>query len=316
MKNVRTALVPRAWLARVAVLTAVATACEDLPTGSVPTPTHSTNTAHTSAGLRLGETPSYCAVSRRAPSTASGWQTRPDTIFFPRSEVDAAGRKVRYDYRQSLSDGRNLVFGTCIVPYTEAALRRVDREFGVRSGGGAEQFKTRQERITVQGCVSDGGVCPLEPIYVNPPPVEPSDGGGTPEPDGHAPGGSTGSGTGGTPAGEEPTPEEEADAATCPSILSGKVITALITVAGRTHEFRFDGPMQRVGRGSKPATYQISGPKTSEDSWWIAESGTITVTCWGFFTPQYQGARLWIGTANYAGQSDLHMVMGPGHPDF
>jgi hypothetical protein len=60
------------------------------------------------------------------------------------------------------------------VPYTEAALRRVDRYLGVEKGGGADQFRARQGMITTQGCVTDG-MCVLDPLVVVAPPPEPSD---------------------------------------------------------------------------------------------------------------------------------------------
>jgi hypothetical protein len=100
----------------------------------------------------------------------------------------------------------------------------------------------------------------------------------------------------------------------CPKIL-GKVVTAGITVAGRLHTFKFEGPFTRIGLRSVPGTYPIK-PTVSEDGWWIVESGTITVDCWGFYIPiPGRNANLFIGQASYR-TGDLHMVMGPSHPDF
>ena len=48
----------------------------------------------------------------------------------------------------------------------------------------------------------------------------------------------------------------------------------------------------------------------------MATRGTIQVNCKGYYSPNAFGYRLWIGTASYAGSSDLSIVMGPGHPDF
>lgn len=92
------------------------------------------------------------------------------------------------------------------------------------------------------------------------------------------------------------------------------MITAGITVAGILHTFKFDGQMTRVSGPVSPATYSIAHPTVSEDAWWIAESGTITVNCSGVYSPNAFGFTLWIGTATYAGQSDLHMILGPNHP--
>jgi hypothetical protein len=99
----------------------------------------------------------------------------------------------------------------------------------------------------------------------------------------------------------------------CPRIL-GKVVTAGIRVAGTLHTFKFEGPFTRLGLQSVPGTYPIR-PTVSEDGWWIAESGTITVDCWGFYIPLNSRANLFIGRASYR-TGDLHMVMGPSHPDF
>jgi hypothetical protein len=73
--------------------------------------------------------------------------------------------------------------------------------------------------------------------------------------------------------------------------------------------------MIRIGAARSPATYGIR-PTASRDAWWIAESGTIKVTCNGYYSPSAFGYRVWIGVASYAGQSDLHMVLGPNHPTF
>jgi hypothetical protein len=137
--------------------------------------------------------------------------------------LDERGRTVQYRYRRSSAEGKPLFSGDCVVPYTEAALRRLDRRFGVRTGGGADQFRDRQEQSTVQGCVGDG-MCMLEPIYVTPPPSDC----GTPgcpgyEGDGdNYGGGGSGGGTGGWGGGSggndgEPLiPTEEETDGNCP----------------------------------------------------------------------------------------------------
>lgn len=86
-------------------------------------------------------------------------------------------------------------------------------------------------------------------------------------------------------------------------------------VAGILHTFKFSGPMRRSGFPASPARYNVK-PTTSEDTWWIAESGWVAVNCIGVFIPLGGGKRIWVGDAEYAGESDLHMVIGPNHPSF
>jgi hypothetical protein len=115
-----------------------------------------------------------------------------------------------------------------------------------------------------------------------------------------------------TAGGDEPDTEEST---ICPQPFLGNVQPALITVAGRNHEFQFHSspsyPFTRLTGGTSPATYKIGLPTTSTDTWWIAETGTITVWCRGAWVSR----TLWVGTLTLL-DSDLHMVMGPGHPDF
>jgi hypothetical protein len=64
-----------------------------------------------------------------------------------------------------------------MVPYSEAALRRVDRHFGVELGGGADQFVIREGMLTTQTCVEDEntGLCVFDPLVITAPPREDSD---------------------------------------------------------------------------------------------------------------------------------------------
>ena len=103
-------------------------------------------------------------------------------------------------------------------------------------------------------------------------------------------------------------PEAESDI--CPAPFLGNVQPTLINIAGRNHEFRFSGPLTRLDGGRSPSLYKIERPKSSEDAWWIAEAGTIRLVCRDAWITR----RLWLGHA-YVQSSDLHMVMGPGHPD-
>ncbi len=153
---------------------AVLAACHDAPTVSAPAQSPVTGIAQSARGLHSGEVPFYCTLGRHAPSSLGGWQTRLGTLFVPRAEMDQGGRVVRYEYRRSFPDGRPLTTASCVVPYTEGALRRVDRTFGVENGGGADQFRARQEKITIQVCEGSSG-CVLDPVVVIAPPPEPSD---------------------------------------------------------------------------------------------------------------------------------------------
>lgn len=162
---------------------------------------------------------------------------------------------------------------------------------------------------TVQGCPGTGGGG--------------GGGGGTPPPPGCAPPPgamypTSNTGECATPPDsvecEECNPPEE-ESNICPQPFLGNTQPALITVAGRNHEFRFHSspayPFRRLTGGRSPATYEIGLPTSSTDTWWIAERGTITVWCRGAWITR----RLWVGTMTVL-DSDLHMVMGPGHPDF
>lgn len=144
-------------------------ACHDVPTAARPAAPVSLSSA--TGGPRSGEV-FYCVRGRQAPEAAYGWRSWVDTLYFPRPEIGERGQRVQYRYRVASTDGK-LIFGAdCDVPYTEGAMRRLDRYFRVQSNGGADQYRARQEMVTLQGCVTDG-ICPLEPIIVAPPPVQP-----------------------------------------------------------------------------------------------------------------------------------------------
>lgn len=208
----------------------------------------------------------------------------------------------------------------------------------------------QDEQVAPQGCVIDG-LCVLEPIVVDGcNPYEEldwscdGDGGGEcmtavgdpTDPEGgttvqSCPGTGGGTGGGGTtpPPGDDPDdpgttctdtgecpPEDEEYSDICPQPILGKVATALVPIAGRNHEFKFEGPFWRVNPlvSRSPAWYEIPRPTLSKDDWWMAESGNIQLVCWGRYTIVL-GTRTWVGTM-YVQSTDLHVVMGPGHPDF
>lgn len=154
-----------------AVLLAL-TGCQDLPTVAPAAPGVEPSRT-VSAGLHAGQVPFVCVLGRRTPFPASGWQTRIDTLFFPRAELHTAGQRVNYQFWRPGPDGRMISAAHCSVPYTEAAIRRVDRYFGMEGGAGADQFRAREGMITTQGCVTDESGCMLPPITVVAP-VKPS----------------------------------------------------------------------------------------------------------------------------------------------
>lgn len=153
-------------------LTLFATACQDVPTSTPPIPGRGVTAAQPD-GRHLGQTPFLCTVGNRALSAPNGWQTRQDTFYFSRGDLDARGRTVQYMYRRKATDGTPLVSVDCTVPYTETALRRVDRWLGVEANGSVAQFKAREGMVSIQGCVTDGSACMLDPLVVTPPPTDP-----------------------------------------------------------------------------------------------------------------------------------------------
>jgi len=246
------------------------TACRDLPTVTPATqPPVATRTA--SAGLHTGQVQFFCVLGRRAPSTASGWQTRIDTVFFPRAELDEGGRKVVLQFWQPGVDGKMQSGAHCVVPYTEAALRRVDRFFGVEKNGAADQFRARQGMITTQGCVSDG-MCVLDPLVVVAPPPEPTDfppcsGCDAPYPGPPIPGGDGGTGGGGSGGSGDAYSEGPGAFALCVGALAGVMIgtatlkmymDAVYTTAGAVDSERrmLDALLQNGGSPEMIQLYQ------------------------------------------------------------
>lgn len=160
---------------------------------------------------------------------------------------------------------------------------------------------------TVQGCPGDGSGGGGD------------DGGGgtTPPPPGCDPG--TVSPTSVSVASEcDGEGEEEEYTDICPQPIMGKVATALVPIAGRNHEFKFEGTFYRVNPlvGRSPAWYKMdpTRPALSKDSWWMATSGNLLLVCWGRYVT-VMGTRVWGGTV-YVQDTEISVVMGPGHPDF
>lgn len=167
---------PLVRLAFLSLWLVLGAACQDAPTLSTPAASAGAAVARTSQG-QPQRVRFYCTLGRYSPTARSGWETRADTLYFPPSEVDAWGRTIQYQYRVSFTDGRPLASAVCLVPYTEGALRRVDRRFGVTEEGGAQQYEARQGMVTTQDCTVDENTnrCVFDPLVVTAPPREEPD---------------------------------------------------------------------------------------------------------------------------------------------
>jgi hypothetical protein len=280
-----------------------------------------------------------CNVSVQS-MRGTAWTARRTTVTFPVPTLSPENRTTVFFVR-GYNDRREITaVAACVIPATPAAVEWIGRAFRISTV--KRGFNSPADGVTIMSGEPAFALEPLVATACSPgytgehPDCEPigdgetsPDGGGsttwgsgTPGGGGSGSGTSTGStgsetGTESAPDGydtDPPPPEEEDESRNCPAVLSGKVITAGIEVAGIMHTFKFDGPMTRISGPRSPARYEISHPTVSEDSWWIAEAGWIEVNCNGVYSPNAFGFRLWIGTASYAGESDLHMVRGPNHP--
>jgi hypothetical protein len=145
-------------------------ACQDVPTIPVlsAAPELSAN-----GGLHLGQTPFTCLLLRKIPN-GFGFESRRQTVFFPRSELSPDGRTTRYsfvvanaeDWKQSAD---------CVIPRTAAAIARTDRIFRTdRSGGERTAHGGIEGGLQLMGCVTSG-LCVLDGITVTVPPSQPND---------------------------------------------------------------------------------------------------------------------------------------------
>lgn len=284
-------------------LLAVLTACQDAPTVTAPARAPAAGIVQSSRGLHRGEVPFYCTLRRYAPSTPVGWQSRQDTLFFPRGDVDEAGRTVRYEYRGSFPDGRPLNSASCLVPYTEGALRRLDRFFEISEGGGADQYRARQGMVTAQDCEWSGSTCVFDPVVVAPPPSgPPCPACDAPFP-GHTGGGWGGLGGGGggeTPPDPQDTPSDTTCKTSDPVVNSEAVQTAFEEL-WKNSNYEVNGVVQpqseRRERGGfiiSTATGYTFQPFPSE---WASDACTIDVPP-GYLPPA--GAIAWVHTHPYS----------------
>jgi hypothetical protein len=145
------------------------TACDDTPLSprviesSAPAPAPAS--ANIGMGLHSGQAGFLCVLTQRVPGTPHAVVGRKHTTYFPRSEVSASGRTIRYSFieveQNEWSRGAD-----CVIPYTEAGIRRMNRLFrtdrpGVtRIGPGGDP-----DGVQLMGCVSDG-MCSIEGITV------------------------------------------------------------------------------------------------------------------------------------------------------
>lgn len=244
------------------------------------------------------------------------------SLRFPAPALVSNGATHLYIYGGRDSAGEVVFIAVCSVPATRTAVEWMNRRFGVVDRAGNPLpvgHAPRPRDVTTMGCVVDGE-CGLEEITVtvSPLPVDNCNVVGCSTTGSSTSGGGVSGGGGSTGSSYDPGSPVDNDStevsSKCPDLLMGKVITAGIVVAGTLHTFEFDGPMYLTGAGASPAHYNVN-PTVSTDSKWIAESGWISVNCFGGYATIF-GRRVWAGTASYAGQSDLHMVYGPGHGAF
>lgn len=263
---------PSVCLSSALLWTVLSAACQDAPTLPMGAASAGTAVARASQGQHQ-RVPFYCSLGRYSPTPGTGWETRADTLYFPRGEVDAAGRTVRYEYGVSFTDGRPLASATCLVPYTEGALRRVDRRFGVTEGGGADQYRVRQGMITTQGCVRDeNNGCELDPLVITAPPkdtpTDPCDvdplGCLTKRSGGaddwwNAGSGSWGGGSGGTPSDPQDTPTDTACNTPDP-VVNAVSVQAGFEELWKKSNFEVNGVVQPQSERREQGGFIISTP--------------------------------------------------------
>ena len=240
------------------------------------------------------------------------------SLHFPAPALATDGATHLYIYGGRNSSGAVVFIAECAIPATRLAVEWMDRRFGVVDQTG-NPLQVRQAPrpggTSTMGCVIDGQ-CGLEEITVtvSPLPVDNCNVAGCSTTGGTAP---TGGGTGSTGGGSSSSPgspisgDSTETSTGCPYILTGSPVTALILVGGSNHEFRFETPMTKISRTSA-GRYYIN-PTVSRDAKWMATEGWIGVNCLGVFSPEIFESQLWTGKAWFNGESDLHMIYGPGY---
>ncbi len=150
-------------------------ACQDQPLGPSSPVIEPARLAQTSdqstGGLHAGEVPFVCVLSRPKADGKFGWESRRQTIYFPRPEVARDGRTIPYAYVVANSAGWERA-AYCVIPQTEAAVRRMDRFFRTdRTNVQRSEYGGNSGGISAMGCVDDGA-CTIEGITVTAPPSE------------------------------------------------------------------------------------------------------------------------------------------------
>ena len=173
-------------LAGALVVSAMVSACQDSPAGPTLDPTSARYAA--SPGNHAGEVASLCYIA-----SAPDADYRQDTIFFPRAEVAPNGVTTLYRVTFHAAGAKQVARGICPIPRTDAAIRRLDRRFGVgRDELAPGTMVVALDPIVVRACQYGGTYpnCGAEP----PPPCSFNcDGTGS---DGGGGGAETGSGGG------------------------------------------------------------------------------------------------------------------------
>jgi hypothetical protein len=105
-----------------------------------------------------------CTVSRRTPEGPYRYAYERGRIGFPQPAVHDAGATTTYSFVVQGNDAQPLYVAKCVIPSTLAAVRHMDRVFGVRREGSGSSAADRGD-LQPMGCVIDG-VCLLEPIVV------------------------------------------------------------------------------------------------------------------------------------------------------
>jgi hypothetical protein len=323
---------PLAALSLLASLAFAACQGDRNPMGIQPALSARTERAGAAANLNAhglayasAEDPYVCFTSVATGGTPA-YQYGRISLHFPTPALAANGATHLYIYGGRNLAGQVVFVAECAIPATRTAVDWMNRRFGVVDRAGDPLPVGHAPRpgdgVSTMGCVTDGQ-CSLEgvTVTVSPLPVDNCNVMGCSTEGGSIEGGGGGFDGGGSTGGGSSDPGSPVDndstevSTNCPSVLTGKVITALIGISGTSHEFRFEGPMTRSGTAASPAHYTVK-PTVSTDGQWIAESGWVSVDCFGAYSPTLFGTRLWLGTASFAGDADLHMIYGPQHPSF
>jgi hypothetical protein len=204
-----------------------------------------------------------CEVSVQSTRGAK-WKATRTRVTFPVPTLSPENHTIIYFVR-GYNDRREITaVAACVIPATPAAVEWIGRAFKVTKV--QRGFDPAADGVTIMSGEPAFGLAPLVATACSPgytgdyPDCKPiGDGETTPSPGGSTAWGSgttTGGGSGGYDN-DPPPPDGEDESRNCPILLSGKVITAGIQIAGKLHTFKFDGPMTRISGPGSPARYEI-----------------------------------------------------------